>query len=107
MPRRRPPPPDEGRTVRAGCGHLAGVTARPAPDGGCEECLAIGGSWLHLRFCYECDRKLCCDGSPNRHARRHALEAGHPVACSAERGESWAWCYQDETILEPIPPSIN
>jgi CPA2 family monovalent cation:H+ antiporter-2 len=38
----------------------------------------------------------CCDSSPHRHASRHAADADHPIARSAEPGENWSWCYVDE-----------
>lgn len=65
----------------------------------CEECLKIGGEWVHLRTCQTCGSTLCCDSSPNQHASKHAKELGHAVAISAERGEQWAWCYVDEQII--------
>jgi len=42
----------------------------------------------------------CCDSSPGRHASRHSKTAGHPVAASFERGESWAWCFVDDTEVD-------
>ena len=63
---------------------------------GCEECLATGGKWLHLRICLECGRVGCCDDSPNKHATAHAHESGHPIIRSLEPGENWSWCYLDE-----------
>ena len=66
----------------------------------CEECVKIGGRWLHLRTCQTCGATLCCDSSPGMHASHHARTAGHPVAISAEPGERWAWCYEDEQMLE-------
>jgi len=66
----------------------------------CEECVKHGGRWLHLRTCQTCGVTLCCDSSPEKHASRHAREAGHPVAISAEPGERWAWCYVDEEMVE-------
>src|SRR5687768_17647151 len=38
---------------------------------GCEDCLRIGSTWLHLRLCLTCGHVGCCDSSPNRHARHH------------------------------------
>lgn len=64
----------------------------------CEECEKTGSSWLHLRCCQTCGAVLCCDSSPNKHASKHAAESGHPVIISAEPGERWAWCYEDELI---------
>jgi hypothetical protein len=66
---------------------------------GCEECLATGGRWVHLRMCQICGRILCCDSSPNRHASRHAAAEGHPIARSVEPGEDWSWCFIDETMF--------
>ena len=41
--------------------------------------LAIGDTWVHLRYCVTCKETRCCDDSKNRHARKHAATAGHPV----------------------------
>jgi uncharacterized UBP type Zn finger protein len=80
------------------CSHLdqIQVTALPESIEGCEECLKIGSSWLHLRMCMTCGRIGCCDSSPNRHASRHARDVGHPIVRSAEPGEEWSWCFIDE-----------
>ena len=83
------------------CSHLdqIQITTLPTSIAGCEECLAIGSRWLHLRMCMSCGQIACCDSSPNRHASRHAREAGHAIARSAEPGEEWSWCYIDEVAL--------
>jgi hypothetical protein len=87
----------------SGCGHLDQIRdVSPSADG-CEECLAIGGWWVHLRLCLTCGRVGCCDSSPNRHASRHARAAGHPIVRSLEPGQDWSWCFVDEVILEPAP----
>ena len=80
------------------CSHVDQIELLVLPDRieGCEECLAIGSSWVHLRMCQSCGRIGCCDSSPNRHASRHAAASGHAVARSAEPGEDWSWCYEDE-----------
>lgn len=80
------------------CSHLdqIQVTELPEPPLGCEECLKIGASWVHLRMCELCGKVSCCDDSPNRHATAHFHESGHPVIRSAEPGEDWSWCYVDE-----------
>ncbi|MGH3994878.1 MAG: UBP-type zinc finger domain-containing protein, partial [Pseudonocardiaceae bacterium] len=79
------------------CTHLDRVQVEaPSEVAGCEECLKTGDRWLHLRMCLTCGRIGCCDSSPNRHARRHAREAGHWIVRSAEPGEDWSWCYVDE-----------
>lgn len=86
------------------CEHVAGIrpVAPRTPDG-CEECLAMGSSWVHLRLCLTCGHVGCCDNSPNRHATKHFNEAGHPVIQSFEPGEDWLWCYLDELIMEQGP----
>jgi len=87
------------------CTHLDQIEVTELPDRilGCEECLKIGGRWVHLRMCLTCGTIRCCDSSPNRHASRHAGEAGHAIARSAHPGEDWAWCYVDEVpvVVEP------
>ena len=89
----------------AGCTHLdrIAVTSLPATIAGCEECLALGDDWVHLRMCMTCGKLGCCDSSPNRHASRHAREAAHPIARSAEPGEDWSWCYVDEVAFVAAP----
>jgi hypothetical protein len=80
------------------CSHLDQIQLLELPDSveGCAECLASGGSWVHLRMCQSCGQIGCCDSSPNRHASRHARATGHAIARSAEPGEEWSWCYVDE-----------
>jgi CPA1 family monovalent cation:H+ antiporter len=72
----------------------------PAPStlDGCEDCLAAGGSWVHLRLCLGCGKVGCCDSSPAKHASAHAAASGHPVIRSFEPGETWRWCFVHETV---------
>ena len=65
----------------------------------CPECVARGGRWLHLRVCLSCGHTGCCDESPNRHARAHFHETGHPIIQSLEPREIWRWCFIDEAML--------
>ncbi|MFB4281655.1 MULTISPECIES: UBP-type zinc finger domain-containing protein [unclassified Nonomuraea] len=65
---------------------------------GCEECLASGGRWVHLRRCLECGHIGCCDSSPSKHATGHFHATGHPVVQSFEPGESWRWCFVDSQM---------
>jgi uncharacterized UBP type Zn finger protein len=85
----------------APCEHVGPATIRhvkrPAP--GCEDCLKMGGRWVHLRYCLTCGHVGCCDSSPNRHATAHFHASGHPLVTSAEVGEAWAWCYLDDRVL--------
>lgn len=66
----------------------------------CEECVKIDSQWVHLRTCQECGVTLCCDSSPNHHARTHAQASGHPVIASAEPGERWLYCFLDDAYAE-------
>lgn len=83
------------------CSHIddVQVVQVPGPLVGCEECLKVDGSWIHLRMCMTCGNIACCDSSPLRHASAHARETGHPIARSAQPGEHWAWCFVDEVEL--------
>jgi uncharacterized UBP type Zn finger protein len=83
------------------CTHLdqVEVVELPPEVAGCEECLASGDRWVHLRMCQSCGHIGCCDSSPNRHATAHFRSTGHPVVRSAEPGEDWSWCYADELML--------
>lgn len=81
------------------CAHLSMATMVEPQSDGCAECLAIGGSWVHLRLCLACGNVGCCDASPNRHARAHFESTGHPIIRSHEPGETWAWCWIDEVTL--------
>jgi hypothetical protein len=82
------------------CEHLQHVENTPKPDGGCGQCLAVGDRWVHLRFCVACGQIGCCDDSKNRHATKHALDAGHPVLRTKEAHENWAWCVDDRIGVE-------
>jgi Zn-finger in ubiquitin-hydrolases and other protein len=89
-------------TGRVSCTHLGEIQVTALPDEitGCEECLKIGGWWVHLRMCEICGHIGCCDNSPNKHATAHFHETSHPIIRSAEPAEDWSWCYVDEVTLE-------
>jgi uncharacterized UBP type Zn finger protein len=86
--------------VPVACSHLEMVRPVEPSATGCEDCLRIGGTWVHLRMCMSCGHAGCCDQSPNQHASKHAAAAEHPVIRSLEPGEDWMWCYADEVYLE-------
>jgi hypothetical protein len=85
--------------MSATCTHTDQIVIVELPEqiAGCEDCLAIGGRWVHLRMCMTCGKIGCCDSSPNTHATKHAHD--HPILRSAEPGEDWSWCVIDETFL--------
>jgi uncharacterized UBP type Zn finger protein len=85
------------------CPHLAVSKRVPAGSRVCEQCVAIGDSWVHLRACLSCGQVGCCDESKNRHATRHYQETAHPLVTSLEPAEHWIYCYEDEVFM-PLDP---
>ena len=86
------------------CTHVPAAPHEPRAMG-CEECLATGGRWVHLRLCLSCGHVGCCDSSPGRHATKHFQASQHPVVQSFEPGEDWGWCYLDSAMLGPFLPA--
>ncbi len=89
-----------GNPAAAGCTHAEAVRTVRASGPGCQECLATGGYWVHLRVCMTCGHIGCCDSSPGRHATAHYHETEHPIVRSVEPGETWGWCYVDEAVIQ-------
>lgn len=84
----------------ADCTHVAELRdVTPSTTEGCEDCLAAGGRWVHLRECLTCGHVGCCDSSPAKHASAHYRSTDHPVIQSFEPGEDWRWCYVDEAVV--------
>ena len=85
----------------ATCTHIDALDTIKGPKQRvCEDCVAIGAQWVHLRTCQICGGTRCCDSSPNRHASKHATASKHPVIASAEPGERWVYCYPDDAFAE-------
>jgi uncharacterized UBP type Zn finger protein len=82
------------------CTHLDSVRTRAPNTTGCEECLAIGDTWVHLRLCRTCGHVGCCDDSKNRHATRHFHSTRHPIMTSIDPCEFWSCCFVDDLVLE-------
>jgi len=82
------------------CTHLDQVKTDRANSEGCEECLASGDDWVHLRLCRTCGHVGCCDDSKNKHATKHFRATKHPIITSLEPDEDWSWCYVDELGME-------
>ncbi len=85
------------------CLHIPadGASATPASEAGCQQCLATGSTWVHLRMCVECGQVGCCDNSPNTHARAHFGEhPDHRLIRSFEPGEAWWYCFEDDYGFE-------
>lgn len=88
--------------MSARCTHLQFVQTDQANSKGCEECLAMGDTWVHLRLCRTCGHVGCCDASKNKHATKHFHKTQHPIITSFEPGEDWSWCYVDELAMELV-----
>jgi hypothetical protein len=92
------------------CTHVGEVDTdtRPSSAEGCEDCLRVGGTWVHLRMCRNCGHIGCCDSSPNKHATAHNAGTSHPLISSYEPGEDWWWCYDDKIgFIEPDQPTYS
>jgi uncharacterized UBP type Zn finger protein len=81
------------------CSHLNHLHEVTPGSAGCQECLAMGDTWFHLRLCMTCGHVGCCDDSKNKHARKHFHSDKHPIVRSFEPGEDWLWCFVDEVLL--------
>ncbi len=84
------------------CTHLSQIATNitPRTPKGCEECLKMGDTWVHLRLCLTCGHVGCCDSSKNKHATKHAHATEHPIIKSFEPGEDWRYCYPDDLFME-------
>lgn len=82
------------------CKHLDQMKVdKPRGELGCEECLAAGDDWVHLRLCRSCGHVGCCDDSQNKHATKHFKATKHPIISSLEPGETWSWCFVDNVAF--------
>ncbi len=87
------------RLGKSKCTHVDQIQHVSPSAQGCEECLALGDTWVHLRICLICGHVGCCDNSKNKHATAHFHATGHPLIQSFEPGEDWRWCYVDQVML--------
>ena len=82
------------------CTHLDQIKKVKPKIKGCEECLKMGDTWVHLRLCLFCGNVGCCDSSKNKHATKHFHATKHAIMRSFEPGERWKWCYIDELMFD-------
>jgi uncharacterized UBP type Zn finger protein len=82
-------------TMTNACPHVKEIRKVQPKTDGCEECLKMGDTWVHLRLCLSCGHVGCCDSSKNKHATKHFRAIHHPIMQSIEPGEDWRWCYVD------------
>jgi uncharacterized UBP type Zn finger protein len=83
------------------CSHLDQIRPVEPNSTGCQECLELGDTWVHLRLCLACGHVGCCDSSKNRHATRHFGQTHHPLMQSFQPDEDWIWCFVDQVTLQP------
>jgi uncharacterized UBP type Zn finger protein len=85
-------------TTKKICTHLDAIKiTETAPGKGCDECIAVGDAWLHLRLCLSCGNVGCCESSKNKHAAGHFKKTGHPIMSAyGQEGIDARWCYIDE-----------
>ena len=84
------------------CAHIPDtiVPVEPRTEG-CEECLAMGASWVHLRMCFDCGHVGCCDASEHHHADGHfRANPDHRLIRSFEPDEAWWYCFEDDFAFE-------
>ncbi|HYI44270.1 MAG TPA: UBP-type zinc finger domain-containing protein [Actinomycetota bacterium] len=84
------------------CTHFEGAAILEPATNVCQECVAVGSGWVHLRLCLACGHVGCCDSSPLKHASAHYRESGDPVIRSIEPGETWAYCFPDDLFVEDL-----
>ncbi len=84
------------------CTHIEQIQDVTPSANGCEDCLKIGDSWVHLRQCLVCGHVGCCDSSKNKHTSRHFHTSKHPLVKSFEPGEQWGYCYVDQAFIGRI-----
>ena len=82
------------------CSHLDQIHDVTPSSTGCQPCLELGDTWVHLRMCMTDGQVLCCDSSKNKHATKHFHATEHPLVQSFQPGEDWIWCYVDEVVME-------
>lgn len=82
------------------CDHFERLQSDATPGSNvCEQCVAAGDTWVHLRSCLICGTVGCCDNSVNQHARKHWESDQHQLITSIEPGESWRYCFEDHLFI--------
>ena len=91
-----------GTTASSRCNHFDNMGQFDDYIDGCEDCLRVGDTWVHLRRCLICGFVGCCDNSRNQHATRHFGATSHSVMRSVEPGETWGWCFIDKRVVPDV-----
>ena len=53
------------------CSHTDLIQDVERSSEGCEQCIAIGDTWVHLRMCMTCGQVGCCDSSVSLRNANH------------------------------------
>ena len=86
--------------MSAVCAHLDRIEVRALPDeiAGCEDCLALGDSWVHLRMCMTCGKIGC--STPRRIVMPRATPANPVIRSFAPPSPARVErCYVDEVAF--------
>ena len=59
--------------MQEACTHLDQIRDVEPSAEGCEECLQMGDTWVHLRECLSCGHVGCCDSSVSLQRRNSVL----------------------------------
>ena len=94
------------------CSHISHIKNVHPHTKGCEECLKMGDSWVHLRLCRECGHVGCCDSSKNKHATKHFHASKHPIMQSSSQakvgcGVSWIKLSSRHNCLSALPFCVS
>ncbi len=97
------------------CTHLHTIRTLTPSALGCEECLAMGDEWVHLRICRTCGPAATSDAAPTQRTstrpgtsvalvvvghRAQASATQHPIIEGYDPPEGWGWCFVDEALLD-------
>ena len=83
------------------CTHTGTIDDVTPSAEGCEECLRIGGEWVHLRLCREVrPRRLLRPVAVPPRACWDFHGTGHPIIEGYDPPEGWGWCYVDDVEIE-------
>src|SRR3712207_7622954 len=62
--------------------HIRAIaTITPPKRYECDECVKIGGEWVHLRTCQECGGTHCCDNSMRSEEHTSELQSRQYLVC--------------------------
>jgi hypothetical protein len=84
------------------CEHLEEIRDVTPSANGCEDCLKIGGQWLHLRLCEICGHVGCCDNL-SEPSRDEALSFDESSIIKSFEPARLGLLYPDDLFYETLP----